>query len=696
MLVAIATERADAAERGVGLGRDPLANGDSRHVRPHRGHDAGELVAEDDWRPHRHRAVGDVDVRAAQRGRLHGQEDLARSRHRAIDILQLESARPGGRLDDRSHRASIYPVSQLTEEPARPRPPPSGERAFDVIVVGAGANGIGIARDAASRGLRVCVIEKDDICSGTSAWNGRLIHGGLRYLEQLDLRLVRESLRERERLFRLAPHLVRPVQLLMPFYRRSRRPPWMIRLGMIAYDALSWDKSLPNHRMLSRTAALARFPAMTSETLDGAARFFEGQVEFPERLCVELAVAAAADGADIRTHARVDEAIVADNAVQGVRYTDGTTGQRQEVRAPVVLNVAGPWVDRVFGAEVGGPPLVGGTKGSHLVVDRFPGAPSDVVYYESQADGRLVLLIPWHDRILIGTTDIRYEDDPTDVTVAEGEVAYLLGETNRLVPSAGLTPASIRYTFSGVRPLPYAPGTAPGALPRRHTIHDHAPRVRGLLSIVGGKLSTFRSLAEDAVDATFRRLDLRVRPCATDRLPLPGAGVRDPVALADQLTAAGIPQRSAQRLVALYGSRAPEVWDMANASPMLRTEIDNAGLLGAELAFAVEHEFARNLTDVLMRRTMIGLAPGHGLASAVRAAEVLGAHLGWDGARQADEVEAYRRYLSRFAVPGRTDPALEDRDRVPRRAGAARQAERQPDHHELAAALLLAGRGQVL
>jgi glycerol-3-phosphate dehydrogenase len=523
---------------------------------------------------------------------------------------------------------------------------------FDLVVVGAGANGLGIARDAAARGLRVCVLEKEDLCSGTSSWNGRLIHGGLRYLEQLDVRLVRESLREREILFSLAPHLVKPVRVLMPFVAGNRRPAWLIRLGMVAYDVLSWDKSQPRHRILTRAQTHARVPGMAADRVSGAALFVDGQAEFPERLCVELALAARADGAVIRTHARVDEAIIEGRAVAGVRFVDQLTSERGEVWAPVVINAAGPWVDRVFGPSLAAQRLIGGTKGSHLVVERFAGAPTDVVYHESHSDHRLILVIPWHGRLLIGTTDRRYEDDPDDVTADPSEVSYLLDETNRLFPGAGLTQASVRYAFSGVRPLPYAPGKAEDALPRSHVIHDHAPQVNGLLSVIGGKLTTYRSLAQDAVDAAFRKLDRRVPPCPTKVLKFPGAPTDDPATLRAGLTAGGLPDGAANRLVDIYGGRAPRVIDGGRNEPELLALLDANGLTGAELLFAVEEEMAQTLTDVLLRRTLVGLEPGHGLDLAARAARVIGPRLGWDADRQREEVDAYSRYVARFAPPG--------------------------------------------
>lgn len=525
---------------------------------------------------------------------------------------------------------------------------------FDVIVVGAGINGAGIARDAASRGLRVALLEKEDISSGTSSWSGRLIHGGLRYLEHRDFRLVRESLRERERLFRLAPHLVKPVPLLMPFYEGNKRPPWMIRAGMIAYDVLSWDKAPPRHSILSRDQVLKRSPGISKQGLSGAALFADGQVTYAERLCVELAVAAHADGATVKTHSRVDAPIVAGGEVRGVRYTDTITGTRHEVYAPVVVNAAGPWVDRVLAGESAeSPRLIGGTKGSHLIVDRFPGAPDDIVYFESHADGRLVLIIPWNGRYLIGCTDIRYEEEPESARAEADEVDYLLRETNRVIPEANLTPASCLYTYSGVRPLPHVPGVPEGSVPRSHIIHDHAPEKRGLLSIVGGKLTTYRSLAEQTVDAAFRKLGRKSPRCTTQHRPFPGASVADLQAFRESFAAqSGLPTATAKRLVEIYGSRAADVLRLGADRPELLEPFDeHSGAIGAELVFAVEHEFARTLADALMRRTMIGLEPGQGLGSVERAAGILGEHLGWDSERRSAEVEAYRRYLRRFGVP---------------------------------------------
>jgi glycerol-3-phosphate dehydrogenase len=535
---------------------------------------------------------------------------------------------------------------------AAPVPTGSGPQ-YDLVVVGAGINGVGIAQDAALRGLRVVLVEQEDVCSGVSAWSGRLVHGGLRYLEQYDVRLVRESLRERERLFRLAPHLVRPVPLLMPLYRHNRRPGWLVRLGMVTYDALSWDKSPPRHKVLGPAAAQARFDGLSPEGLTGAALFYDGQVELAERLCVELAVDARDNGAEIRTHTRVDAPLVEDGRVVGVRCTDVLTGEPLQLRAPVVYNVAGPWIDRVLTETPGQPRLNGGTKGSHLVVGPFPGAPRDVVYYESRRDGRLVLVIPWMGRYLIGTTDIRFEEDPGEARCDIGEAEYLLDEVNALVPGAELTLDDVLFTYSGVRPLPYAPDKAESSVTRGHVLHDHAPSgLPGLVTVVGGKLTTYRQLGEDAIDDVFARLGRRAPRCTTRQRPLPGARPQTAPDPSVVLT-----ERSAARLARVYGSRAAQVRALVDKDPSLGAVLhEPSGLVAAELLFAVEEDLAVTLTDVLVRRVLLAFEPGHGLHVVDDAVRVLGDHLGWDDARRAREVTGYRTWLERLAVPDAAGP----------------------------------------
>ena len=542
---------------------------------------------------------------------------------------------------------------------ARPQGDGKVDGLFDLIVVGAGANGAGIAHDAAARGLRVALVEKEDIGSGTSSWSGRLIHGGLRYLEQGDIRLVRESLRERELLFRLAPHLVKPVPLMMPLYAHNSRPGWVIRAAMLAYDVLSFDKSTVWHRMLSRSETLKRFPGMSDEGLRGSSIFMDGQVIWSERLCTEICLCAQASGAQIFTHSKVDGFIEEDGRINGVTFTDQLEGSRHSLRAQLVVNAAGPWVDQVLGERrTDEDRKIGGAKGSHLILDRFEGAPTDVVYYESRVDGRLVLIIPWGDRILIGTTDKKFEEDPDLAKADEAEVAYLLGEVNQLVPSAHLTSTDVLYTYSGVRPLPYVPAKAEWKVPRSHVIFDHAPQRPGLLSIIGGKLTTYRSLAEECVDDVFRRLGKKVPACPTAKIKLPGARIADMDRYRRDFTeTSDVPASTLDRIIDIYGARAADVISLGANDPALLDIFDpDSGAIGAELVFTYKNEFCRTLTDALIRRVMVGLNATCGREVVEAAADILARYAGWSDNRKRSEVVSYLDYIKRFDVPGDNTP----------------------------------------
>jgi glycerol-3-phosphate dehydrogenase len=531
----------------------------------------------------------------------------------------------------------------------------TAQNVYDLAVIGAGINGLGIAKDAAERGLSVVLVEQEDLCSGVSAWSGRLVHGGLRYLEHMDLALVRESLKERERLFKLAPHLVKPVELIMPFYKKNRRPAWMIWLGMIAYDMLSLDKSVSFHRILGKDKVKKRFSGMAGDGLGGAALFIDGQVEYAERLCVELGIAAAENGADIRIHERVVGFEYEANRVAGVQVLSAS-GEKSSIRAKAVVNAAGPWVDRVNDKLQRGSTkrLIGGTKGSHIIVDPFPGAPNDVVYYESQADGRLVLVIPWMGRYLIGTTDTKFDLDPDAARADQTEVEYLLREVNALIPESGLTHKDILFTYSGVRPLPYAPGVSEWKIPRSHIVLDHtADSLPGLYSVVGGKLTTFRQLAQDAVDLVLKKELGQKRACINKKLMFPGAQDTNWDALKAELLADGVIQPdTVERLVALYGSRARLIVDYARSDSALAERFDPlSAAIAAELLVATKHEFAQTLTDIYARRILLAFEPGHGLESVPRATQILAELLGWDSETTAHNIRDYQVWLDHLKVP---------------------------------------------
>jgi glycerol-3-phosphate dehydrogenase len=529
------------------------------------------------------------------------------------------------------------------------------DQPFDLLVIGAGINGAGIARDAALRGLRVLLVDKGDIGGGTTSWPTRLIHGGLRYLEHYEVSLVRESLRERERLLRIAPHLVHPLGFLIPIYDRDRRGPRLIRLGMIGYDLLSFDKSLPRHRMFTREQALAREAGLAPEGLEGAAFYYDAQNEFPERLAVETALSAHDQGALVMTYQRAERLVVDGGRVTGVELRDERTGERRVARGALAVNVAGPWVDDVLGSLASAPheKLIGGTKGTHIVVEPFPGAPSTALYVEA-TDGRPYFIVPWNDLYLIGTTDSRYEGDLDHVEATEDEIAYLLTETDRVIPGAGLRREDVLYTYAGVRPLPEMRGGKEGGITRRHIIHDHAPQVQGLISIVGGKLTTYRELAEQTVDKALRKLGREARKCRTGELPLPGGALADLDGFRrDFLASSGLPEPVATRLVRLYGARAEDVLGLTHAEPALAEVFDSEShAIGAEVVHALRAELATTLQDVMLRRTMIALGRSAGLGADRAAAEVALRHAGWDDARAEAELEAFRDRMRIFHPRG--------------------------------------------
>ncbi len=590
----------------------------------------------------------------------------------------------------------------------------STEFDFDVIVIGAGINGAGIARDAALRGLKVLLLDKGDLASGTSSWSTRLIHGGLRYLEHGEFGLVRESLRERENLLTIAPHLVHPLELVIPNYAGARRGRWLMRAGMLAYDALSVGKQMPRHCMISRAETIARLPGLNPAGLLGAAVYFDAQVEFAERLVVEIVLSAISHGATVMTYARVYKIIVEAGIVKGVEFTSTSKSQNDEeglgspnrlsASASIVINAAGPWVDELLaqaGPElIGGAKLIGGTKGSHLILAPFPGAPASALYVEAEADHRPFFIIPWNQHYLIGTTDIRFNGDLDNVRIDQEEIDYLLRETNRVIPSAGLSLKDVLYTYSGVRPLPSSDERQAASITRRHFIRRH-PHVDKLVSIVGGKLTTYRSLAEETVDQIFAELKRSAPACLTSRLPLPGAETTDFAAFRDSfervnessefttdhlnLNGARAPPpamlksantdagegarapdtdagegacgslrgssptvREGSHLLRVYGTRARKVQKLIEDNPALGEVFDDeTGAVAAEVVFAFREELAQTLADCLLRRTMVGLNSSNGLNAVTAAAKIGQQHLGWTDERRAREVLAYRNEISR-------------------------------------------------
>jgi glycerol-3-phosphate dehydrogenase len=521
----------------------------------------------------------------------------------------------------------------------------SNKERFDVIIIGGGINGAGIARDAALRGLKVLLLEARDFGSGTSSWSSRLIHGGLRYLEYGEIPLVYESLHERRYLRRLAGHLVKPLRLVIPLYKGGKRPPWMVRMGMIAYDALSVGKSLPGHSMLSAKELEKLAPGIDTIGLKGAASYYDAQVSFAERLVIENVIAAAQAGADVRNYSEVTALRPGKNGLHTLEFS--AAGESGSASSTCIVNAAGPWVDQVLSRGVpGSERLMGGTKGSHIVVQPFSGAPADAFYVEAPSDGRPVFIIPWNDQYLIGTTDIRYDGDPADAAASRAEVDYLLATVNDIFPQADLQAKDISFSYAGVRPLPYVQAGPESAITRRHIIHRHKGDARGIWSIIGGKLTTYRNLAEQVVDRIERQLGGVVSNCTTANSPLPGGA--DPENARQDLDAiGGLPAALVERLLAIYGSRASRLAELCAAEPSL-ARIEAGRFIGAEVVLAIREEFARTLIDLMHRRLMLGLSADQGREVAAAVAAKAATELGWSKeeiSRQLQLLDAYNQRL---------------------------------------------------
>jgi glycerol-3-phosphate dehydrogenase len=499
---------------------------------------------------------------------------------------------------------------------------------FDVAIVGGGIVGCGVARDAALRGLRVALFEKHDFGSGTTSASTRIIHGGLRYLEMLDFRLVRLDLRERETLLRIAPHLVKPLEFLIPLFEGGAGLRLKLRVGLRLYDVLSYDTGLPGHRILSPREARAADPALDRPGLKGAAAYYDARVDSPERLCIESLIDARDHGARAFNYCEILSALRSGDSVTGVRVRDTLDGSELDVQARVVVNATGPWFENVAGLLAGTPPgRIRTTKGIHVVC---PPLNTRALVLFSQVDARLLFAIPRLGQTWIGTTDTDYRGDPTTASATRDDVRYLIDSVRNIFPT--LTAGDVRFTTAGVRALVWRGGRA-ASVSRMHKVVDGATvGAPGIVSILGGKITGYRAIAEEATDVVCRRLGVDRRSTTADTL-LPGArGSRsEPSDLYD-----------------LYGSRADRILALARAEPDLAVPLSaKYPDIAAQVVFAVRDEHCLKLADFLRRRTLLGASADQGADAAWPAASLMARELGWPAARTAAEVDEYRKDIER-------------------------------------------------
>ena len=527
----------------------------------------------------------------------------------------------------------------------------------DLLVIGGGINGAGIARDAAMRGLRTILVEQNDLGSGTSSRSSRLIHGGLRYLEQGEFGLVLEANRERRTLQRIAPHLVWPLPFVFPIHAGDRISRWRLAAGMLLYDVLALFRNVRPHRLLSKRGILEAEPMLRDRGLLGGARYYDAQCD-DARLVVATARSAVHHGALVANYMAVRALERTAGRVVGAQLEDRLTGERGVIRASVVVNATGPWADRVRRLEdAGAAPLLQATKGVHVVVDRSRLDHRDAIAFTSPIDGRVMFVLPWGNLSYIGTTDTDSTEPPEQLSVTADDIVYLLRSVNARFPSARLGVEDVRASWAGLRPLLLDRNGRPTS----HRSREHAI-VRGsggMLTVVGGKLTTYRAMAAEVVQQVmreFRHRDgrQRVSDARTDEDPLPGGEAADLSQFRERGLELGISVATVDHLLRHYGTEAAGIFNLGGADRrLLRLLAEPHPAIEAEVVHAVRRELAQTVEDVLVRRFHLYYEhPDQGVSAANRVATLMGEELGWDGARVRTEAERYREFVVMSGSPG--------------------------------------------
>jgi glycerol-3-phosphate dehydrogenase len=530
-------------------------------------------------------------------------------------------------------------------------------RVFDLLVIGGGITGAGILLDAQVRGLQSCLVEMQDFAAGTSSRSTKLVHGGLRYLKQFEIGLVAEVGREREIVYENAPHVTTPVWMLLPIVEGGSMGNWTASFGLFVYDRLAGVKHAERRRMLSAKEALAAEPLLNPTILKGAGHYVEYRTD-DARLTIEVLKAAVARGAVASNYAKVVDFLRDGNHVVGARVQDVLTGESFEVRARLVVNAAGPWVDtlrELDGSKFG--KTVHWTKGVHVVVDgaRFP--LRSPVYFDTP-DGRMVFAIPRAGKTYIGTTDTDFSGDLQEPRMAAQDLHYLLAATTAMFPTIQLQPSDVESSWAGVRPLIHEEGKSPSEISRKDEVFVSNS---GLVSIAGGKLTGYRKMAEKVVDLAIARLPQSgLRPaCTTDRIPLSGGDFggasRMPAFVADAVLegrALGMTPAQAEELVHRYGTNVAEVFAYVRTDAQEADELGLSPHVYAQVRYGMDAEAVQTPADFFVRRTG---ALYFDIASVRRwrepVCELMHRYMKWDTARRAACSEELDRLLQAAVEP---------------------------------------------
>ncbi len=540
---------------------------------------------------------------------------------------------------------------------ARPEASQVSSQTYDVIVIGGGITGAGIAQDAAARGMRTLLLEKGDFASGTSSKSTKLIHGGLRYLQSLQFAVTLESVRERQRQQKLAPHLVHAVPFVIPLYRGQNLKNLKVSIGLWIYDLMAGFAGNRFHKRIATAEVLRRCPGIRREGLVGGLLYYDCRTD-DARHTLEVVKSAREHGAEALNYARVVALVKQGGRVVGVDYVDEMSDPQGQspvrARARVVVNATGVWTQKTEELSGGGSGTeVVPAKGIHVTVSRARLPIDCAMIVPSVHDKRFCFAVPWYDAVVIGTTDTEYHGDLEEIKVEDGEVAYVLDAVNAMFPEAGLTEADLTGRFAGLRPLIRQAGARSTAdLSRQHVLHETAD---GLISIAGGKLTTYRPMAAETVDLVARRLSQAgsgFSACRTDRIMLGGWQSGDDIdhlieRFQEEARELGLPRETALYLPAVYGKRTQAILELVRGDRALAATVaPGHPYIFAQVVYAVEYEAARTISDVIARRIRLSITDAQAADAAADAvSKVMAARLAWTADERAAQLRRFRQEL---------------------------------------------------
>ena len=523
---------------------------------------------------------------------------------------------------------------------------------FDILVVGGGITGAGIARDAALRGYKTALIEKADFCSGTSSKSSKLVHGGFRYLDNLEFGLVHESLMERKTLMEIAPHLVHPIQCLLPLHQHNAKPPWMIHIGLFLYDFLSFTKRIGYHQMLSKNEIQRLEPLLRHDDLKKIALYYDCQAD-DFRLVMANLQSAAQDGAVVANYVKAVDILKENGQIVGIKAMNEISSESFPIQSHVLANATGPWCDYLRQALLkDSHHHVRTTKGIHLVIHRKDLPINHTILGQAVQDGRYIFAVPWRQFVFLGTTDTDYDGDPDHIATERNDVDYLVEAFNHYFPDANLNDDKIISTFAGLRPLAFEEGKTASSVTREYEIFEQP---KNFFNIIGGKLTTYRTMAKEMVNRMAKKLDksfdiFPINPkCLTDKMPLYGGNISDYAAFFNEWKSTltnrlHLDEKIATHLIESYGSRLPDVLEYIEKTVNGKERfLPGLPYIWGQLDYALEHEMTLALDDFLIRRThLFSLDRKQALDIHEEVASQLSKKLGWTEEEKKVQIERYK------------------------------------------------------